>query len=116
MPTEAARKIEEGFRNRDPKLMALLASLSVEEVKQRDSYIQSMGHRQTSFGVAEYIKIRRQDGKPMTWREVWETFSDSYPEKWAMEFFPPRDQLLDEANIYHLYVLDEAPQGVNIRR
>jgi len=116
MPAEAAKKIEDGFRNRDPKLMALLVSLGVAEVQQRDSYIQSMGLRQTSFGHAEYIKIRRQDGKPMTWREIWETFSDSYPDKWAMEFFPPRDQIVDEANVYHLFVLDEAPAGVNIKR
>jgi hypothetical protein len=43
----------------------------------------------------------------MTWTEVWEVFQDRYPNRWAIQVFPPKDRLVDEENIYHLYVLEE---------
>jgi hypothetical protein len=52
----------------------------------------------------------------MAWSEVWATFADRYPGRWAVPFFPPASDLVDEANIYHLFVLEEAPLGVNINR
>ena len=74
-----------------------------------DAYVQEMGHDMTSLGYVLYIKIRRFDEKPMSWREVWEVFSDRYPGYWAVQFFPPASELVDDANIYHLYVLHEPP-------
>ena len=70
--------------------------------------VQEMGSRlNTPFGAVEYIKIRRYDGKPMTWREVWEVFADAYPGCWAIEVFPPQWYLVDDANIYHLFIVPE---------
>ncbi len=79
-------------------------------------YTQNMGERSTSFGCLEYIKVRHIDGRPLSWREVWDAFSDSYPDRWAVEFLPPASELVDEANIYHLFILPTAPTGVNINR
>ena len=79
--------------------------------------IQEMGSRlNTPFGAVEYIKIRRYDGKPMTWREVWEVFADAYPGCWAIEVFPPQWYLVDDANIYHLFIVPEelGPSDLNI--
>ena len=76
--------------------------------------IQEMGERLTSFGVVNYIKIRRHDDKPMSWRSVWEAFASTYPDCWAVQMFPPGFELIDQVNVYHLYVLHESPSGVNI--
>jgi hypothetical protein len=29
--------------------------------------------------------------------------------------FPPASELIDEINVYHLYVLNDSPSGVNIK-
>lgn len=84
--------------------------------KREEAYIQEMEYKKTSLGTALYIKIRRFDGKPMAWSELYQVYSDSYPNKWAVQFFPPVDQVIDEANIYHLYVLEDDPCGVSIKR
>lgn len=79
------------------------------------SHSQDMGRRRTPWGTVRYIKIRRDDERPMRWSEVWATFDRVYPGQWAIEFFPPREELVDEANIYHLFVLDEPPVGFDLR-
>ena len=78
--------------------------------------VQTVEERQTSFGPALYVRVSRPDGRPMRWRDVYDTYSRVYPDSWAVEFYPPRAELVDEANVYHLYVLAEPPAGVNIRR
>lgn len=78
------------------------------------AFVQEMGHRYTSIGSVLYIKIRIRGNRCLSWAEVWRTFESAYPDQWAIQFFPPKDQLVDEVNIYHLFVLDEAPIGVNI--
>lgn len=79
-------------------------------------HVQTMGERFTSFGVATYLRVYRDDDQPMSWREIWETFSSVYPDRWAIEVFPPADELIDEANVYHLFMLEEEPTGMNIKR
>jgi hypothetical protein len=70
---------------------------------------------ETSMGRATYVAITRPDGRAMSWREVYDCFSEVYPDKWAVQFFPPKDELVDRVNMYHLYVLDTPPEGVNIK-
>jgi len=43
-------------------------------------------------------------------------FSETFPGQWAIECFPSADALLDEENIYHLFVLDTPPKGLDIRK
>lgn len=81
-----------------------------------NAFVQELGYRQTQFGPCLYLRIRRYDDQPMSWREVWNTFAELYPGQWAVQFFPPAGELVDEANIYHLFVLEEEPVGVNIKR
>jgi hypothetical protein len=78
--------------------------------------VQVIAHRQTGFGPALYIKISRHDDRPMAWPEIAAVFNDRYPGRWAAQFFPPAEETLDEANIYHLFVLEDEPAGVNILR
>ena len=80
----------------------------------RDAFVQEMGHVQTDLGVALYIRIRREGYGKLSWREAWEVFRRSYPGQWAVQFFPPEGDLVDDEDIFHLYVLDFVPSGVNI--
>lgn len=80
-----------------------------------DAFAQELDNGMTSFGPALYLRIQRYDGDQMTWPEVCEVFNELHPGRWAVQFFPPREEILDEANIYHLYVLEYEPEGVNIR-
>lgn len=71
--------------------------------------VQEIGTKQTVLGLAQYIRIYTNDYRRLSWDEVWETFADRYPGKWAVQFFPPAEQLVDQTNIYHLFVLDGIP-------
>ena len=48
-------------------------------------------------------------------REVWDAFTKAYPEKWAVQCFPPESELVDSKAVYHLWVLEEEPEGLNLR-
>lgn len=79
-----------------------------------DTVVQTMGHRSTSLGHVKYIRIYTNEYRKLSWSEIWATFADSYPDQWAVEIFPPADRLVDEQNIYHLFVLESEPIGFNI--
>lgn len=79
-------------------------------------FVQTCEVVDTSFGPMTYLKVGRHDDRPMAWTEVWQAFTVVYPDKWAVQFFPPADRVVDEANRYHLYMLDEPPSGVDINR
>jgi len=71
--------------------------------------------RQTTLGTVRHIRMWAIDWKPLTWREQWEAFARAYPGKWAVQAFPPADQLVDGKAVYHMFVCDSAPEGLNIR-
>ena len=72
--------------------------------------------RETSLGPARRIRIWADGHETMTWREVWEAFARLYPGKWAVQVFPPADRLVDGKAVYHLFVLEQEPQGLDIKR
>jgi len=82
-------------------------SRSVVIRKTMPTELQECGHVGTPHGSLLYLKIRRRDYQPMSWSEVWQRFSESYPDRWAVMFLPPASRIIDEANIYHLYVMPE---------
>ena len=73
--------------------------------------------RETPLGPALHVKIRGADRRPLAWREVWECFSAHYPGRWAVQSFPPAEELVDGKAVYHLFVLppDFEPAGLNIK-
>ena len=71
--------------------------------------------RDTALGPAIYIKVSAPGYRPLSWREVWEVFARAYPGRWAVQAFPPADQLVDGKSCYHLFVLGGEPMGLNIR-
>lgn len=78
--------------------------------------IQDMGDRMTSFGKVAYICVYTPNYRLLSWREIWDCFSEAYPGQWAIQIFPPSTDLVDEVNKYHLFVLGEKPEGFAIGR
>jgi len=77
--------------------------------------VKSRGAVQTCLGPAEQLKINTPEYRPLGWREVWEAFAVAYPGRWAVQVFPPADQLVDSKSVYHLWVLEKEPDGMNLR-
>lgn len=80
--------------------------------------IQEMEERETPFGTCLYIRVFTNSYRQLSWSEVWDTFQDAYPGRWACQWFPPSFRVIDEENIYHLFVLPQGiqPRGMDIQR
>ena len=81
-----------------------------------DVIITERGVRATALGRALQIKVFRPGYPVLTWREVWDAFTARYPQRWAVQVFPPTEALIDGKAVYHLFVLDDEPAGLNLRR
>lgn len=77
--------------------------------------ITERGRRETALGGVLQIKVFTADYRLLSWREVWEAFVAKYPGQWAVQCFPPASELVDSKNVYHLFVCEVAPHGLNIR-
>jgi len=76
--------------------------------------VKKRGLRQTCLGPALQLKIFAPGYRPLSWREVWEAFARTYPGRWAVQVFPPADRLIDGKAVYHLFVLDGKPEGLDL--
>lgn len=90
--------------------------MAVVEVRDGITY-HEIETRQSDLGPVLYVKLHADGYRPLSWREVWEAFAARYPGRWAVECFPPADQLVDGKAVYHLWVMGEgaSPRGLNIR-
>lgn len=63
----------------------------------------------TSWSGDNHLRICRIDGEPVScsW-DVLQAIKDEVlgPEACAVEMFPPADEIVDEANIRHLWIVD----------
>lgn len=75
--------------------------------------LQTAGLKQTSFGEALYVKISTPDYQELSWEEIYSTLQGVYPHRWAVQFYPPEDYLVDEVSLYHLYILGGEPKGID---
>lgn len=73
------------------------------------------GYRESCVGRVLQIKVFAPEYRQLSWREVWDAFAAHYPGRWAVQCFPPAEQLVDGKNVYHLFVCDVPPSGLNIR-
>jgi len=64
---------------------------------------------ETSIGPVVHIWVRRHDDKPVrSWRELQRIKDELIGEdRVAVEVFPAKSNIVDEANMYHLWVLPE---------
>jgi len=77
--------------------------------------ITERGYRESCLGRVLQLKVFDEAYRPLGWREVWDAFAERYPGRWAVQCFPPADQLVDGKAVYHLWVCDDEPVGLNIR-
>ena len=77
--------------------------------------ITERGHRESCLGKVLELKVFASGYRRLFWSEVWEAFTEAYPGKWAVQVFPPAGQLVDGKAVYILFVLEGAPEGLNLR-
>jgi hypothetical protein len=71
------------------------------------------------WGVVTYLKIYTPEYKRLSWLQVWQAFADIYPGRWAVELYPPEEELVNDAHVYHLWMLPEGwvmPERMNLRQ
>ena len=77
--------------------------------------ITERGERDSCLGRVLQLKVWAPGYPVLSWSEVWSAFTERYPGRWAVQFFPPAGSLVDSKNVYHLWVLDSEPAGFNLR-
>lgn len=62
----------------------------------------------TEWGKVEHTCIRNTGNTDIPWRDKQKIKNDLFGREWvAVEVFPAESELVDEANMYHLWVLPE---------
>ncbi len=69
-------------------------------------------HVKTDWGEVQHAAIRNADNTDILWREKQRIKDEIFgEERTAIEVFPAKNELVDGANMYHLWVL---PDGLNL--
>jgi hypothetical protein len=76
--------------------------------------------KNTEWGLIDHLIIRRHDEKPVrSWIDLQRIKNELVgSDRTAVEVFPAEDDLVDQANLYHLWVLPEGfklPFGLHFR-
>lgn len=69
------------------------------------------------WGVVTHLKVYTPDTRRLSWLQVWQAFTDVYPDRWAVELYPPHSELVNDAHVYHLWLLPEGwlpPKPMNL--
>jgi len=61
------------------------------------------------------LKVWAPGHPVLSWRQIWDAFTEQYPGRWAIQVFPPSIALIDSKAVYHLWVLESEPEGFNLR-
>ena len=80
-----------------------------------DIRITERGERDSALGRVLQLKVCTSDYRLLGWREIWDVFTARYPGRWAVQVFPPADQLVDGKAVYHLFLCERPPHGLNLR-
>jgi hypothetical protein len=77
--------------------------------------ITERGERESCLGRVVQLKVWAPGYPPLSWRQIWDAFVKKYPGKWAVQVFPPADRLVDSKAVYHLWVMEGVPAGLDLR-
>lgn len=77
--------------------------------------IAERGYRESVLGRVLQLKIFADGYRSLSWYEVWEAFAKNYPGRWAVQVFPPADRLIDGKSVYHLFVCESEPTGLDLK-
>jgi len=62
----------------------------------------------SDWGEITHLWVRRHDEKPLTWREMQRVKNELIgPERVGVEVYPAVSEVVDQANMFHLWVLPE---------
>lgn len=79
---------------------------------EKSQYVVMIRDVETDWGIVQHACIRNADSIDIPWKEKQRIKDQIFgPERIAMEVFPKDSELVDEANMYHLWVL---PQGMEL--
>ena len=71
-------------------------------------YSVQMSFEDTEWGIVTHLWIRRHDDKAPIWRDMQRIKNELVgPELVAVEVYPPVRELVDQANMYHLWVFED---------
>ena len=80
-------------------------------------YSVQFSKEESDWGEIVHLWIRRHDSRDISWAEKMKIKESLMGEKrFAVEVFPPRQYLVDQADMYHIYVLPlgfELPFGLH---
>lgn len=71
------------------------------------------------WGTVTHLKVYTPEYKRLNWMQVWQAFTDVYPGRWAVELYPPAEELVNDTHVYHLWLLPEGwrpPPSMNLRQ
>ena len=69
----------------------------------------------TELGKVKHAAIRNIDSTDIPWSEKQRIKNELFgEEKQAIEFFPKQSELIDEANMYHIWILEEVELSFGI--
>lgn len=69
------------------------------------------------LGRVTRLKVYTPDYRRLGWLEVWQALHNVYPGRWALELYPPAEALVNDAHVYHLWLLPEEwtpPTALNL--
>lgn len=74
-----------------------------------ESYTAQVCHALSPIGTIPHLKIRRHDGRAgISWDVLQRIKNDMVgPDMLAIEMFPPDDQVVNDANIRHLWIVPQ---------
>ncbi|CEG25989.1 DUF7694 domain-containing protein [Bacillus sp. B-jedd] len=113
----AARRFEPGppwIKHATPSIQLLANGwfAEVERVYSNREYAVLIRTADTEWGPVEHAAIRNVASSDITWAEKQRIKNEIFgPERIAIEVFPKESELVDEANMYHLWVL---PEGMTL--
>lgn len=68
----------------------------------------------TPVGFVDHLMVRRHDDQPIqSWKDLQKIkneLTDEGPKRIGVQVFPREDQLVDQANMYHIYVYPKGHQ------
>lgn len=77
--------------------------------RQGNDYVVMIRDVETVWGTVQHACIRNADNMDIPWAEKQRIKNEIFGrEGQAIEVFPKESQLVDEANMYHIWVLDDA--------
>lgn len=84
----------------------------LKDVYQNNLYVVQFFEHASKFGIITHLHIRRNDEAPVkSWYDM-QRIKDELigQERLGIEVYPPRSQLVDGANNYHIWVFPEGFQ------